>query len=112
VVADPVTHQACIICHVGRPLWQWPGSCRRPGPGSQLPWLRAAANRALEIRTAVQDYRCAQTVKLVATIKALQTRHARYVSKAIARKVARIIDVFAPALNEARRMHVTGQSCH
>jgi hypothetical protein len=71
-----------------------------------------AANRALEIRTAVQDYHCAQTVKLVTTIKALQTRHARYVSKAIARNVARIIDVFAQALKEARRLHVTGQSGH
>lgn len=71
-----------------------------------------AANRALEIRTAVQDYHCAQTVKLVTTIKALQTRHARYVSKAIARKVARIIHVFAHALKEARRLRVTGQSGH
>lgn len=71
-----------------------------------------AANRALEIRTAVQDYRCAQTVKLVTTIKALQTRHARYVSKAIARHVTRIIHVFAHALKEAKRLHVTGQSGH
>jgi hypothetical protein len=71
-----------------------------------------AANRALEIRTAVQDYRCAQAVKLVTTIKALQTRHARYVSKVIARKVARIIHVFAHALKEAKRLHVTGQSGH
>jgi hypothetical protein len=71
-----------------------------------------AANRALEIRTAVQDYRCAQAVKLVTTIEALQTRHARYVSKAIARKVARIIDVFAHALKEAQRLHVTGQPGH
>jgi hypothetical protein len=71
-----------------------------------------AANRALEIRTAVQDYRCAQAVKLVTTIKALQTRHARYVSKAIARNVTRIIHVFAHALKEAKRLHVTGQSGH
>ncbi len=48
-----------------------------------------AANRALEIRTAVQDYRCAHAVKLVTTIKALQTSHARHVSRAIARKVGR-----------------------
>jgi hypothetical protein len=71
-----------------------------------------AANRALEVRTAVQDYRCDHAVKLVSTIKALQTRHARYVSKAIAGKVARIIHVFAHALKEAQRLQVTGQSGH
>ena len=66
------------------------------------------ANRALEIRTAVQDYRCSRAVQLVTTIKALQARHARYVSNALARKVARIIHVFAHALNEARGLHVVG----
>ncbi len=67
-----------------------------------------AANRALEIRTAVQDYRCAQAVKLVTTIRASQTRHARYVNRVIARKVAGIIHVLAHALKEARKLHVVG----
>jgi hypothetical protein len=68
----------------------------------------APADRALEIRTAVQDYRCSQAVRLIHTIKALQAHYARYVSKALAAKVARITHVFAHALRVARRLHVTG----
>jgi hypothetical protein len=66
------------------------------------------AHRALEIRTAVQDYRCSQAVRLIATIRALQAHHARYVSKALAGKIARLTQVFAHALKEARRLHVPG----
>ena len=68
----------------------------------------APADHALEIRTAVQDYRCSQAVRLIPTIRALQASHARYVSKALAGKVARITQIFAHALKVARRLHVTG----
>jgi hypothetical protein len=67
----------------------------------------APADHALEIRTAVQDYRCSQAVRLIHTIRALQANHARYVSKALARNVARITQIFAHALKAARRLHVT-----
>jgi len=68
----------------------------------------APADHALEIRTAVQDYRCSQAVRLIHTIRALQASHARYVSKAVAGKIARLTQVFAHALKVARRLHVTG----
>jgi hypothetical protein len=68
----------------------------------------APADRALEIRTAVQDYECSQAVRLIATIRTLQANHARYVSKALARKVARLTRVFARELKVARRLHVVG----
>ncbi|HEX9515311.1 MAG TPA: hypothetical protein VF940_03950 [Streptosporangiaceae bacterium] len=68
----------------------------------------APADHALEIRTAVQDYRCSQTARLIPTIRALQASHARYVSKALARNVTRITQIFAHALTVARRLHVTG----
>jgi hypothetical protein len=68
----------------------------------------APADHALEIRTAVQDYRCSQAVRLIATIRALQASHARYVSKALAGKIARLTHVFAHALKVARRLHVAG----
>ena len=42
------------------------------------------ARHALEIRTAVQDYKCSQAVRLIPTIRTLQTKHARYVSNALA----------------------------
>ncbi len=68
----------------------------------------ALADHALEIRTAVQDYKCSQAVRLIATIRALQANHARYVSKALAGKVARLTRVFARELKVARRLHVAG----
>jgi hypothetical protein len=71
---------------------------RRPAP----------AYRALEVRTAVQDYECSLTVKLIPTIKALQVNHARYMSKGLAGNVARITQIFARALKAARALHVSG----
>jgi len=68
----------------------------------------APADHALEIRTAVQDYRCSQAARLIATIRALQANHARYVSKALAGKVARITRIFARELKVARRLQVAG----
>jgi hypothetical protein len=68
----------------------------------------APADHALEIRTAVQDYKCSQAVRLVTTIRALQASHARYVSKALAGKIARLTQVFARALKVATRLHVIG----
>jgi hypothetical protein len=56
----------------------------------------------------VQDYRCSQAARLIATIRALQANHARHFSKALARNVARIIHVFAHALKVARSLHVGG----
>lgn len=66
------------------------------------------ANRALEIRTAVQDYRCSQAVRLIHTIKALQVNHARNVSKAVAHDLTRITHIFAHVLTAARRLHIAG----
>jgi hypothetical protein len=84
-------------------------------PGPENLWNRLAtrigtapADHALEIRTAVQDYKCSLAVGLVTTIRALQVSHARYVSKALAGKVARLTQIFAHALKVARRLHVTG----
>jgi hypothetical protein len=68
----------------------------------------APAHRALEIGTAVQDYRCSQAVRLTPTVRALQASHARYVSKALAASVTRITHIFAHALKVARRLHAVG----
>jgi hypothetical protein len=68
----------------------------------------APADHALEIRTAVQDYKCSQSVRLIHTIRALQANHARYVSKALAGKIARLTQIFARELKVARRLHVAG----
>jgi hypothetical protein len=62
----------------------------------------------MSIRTAVQDYRCSQAVGLIHTIRTLQAHHARYVSKALAAKIARITEVFAHALKAAGRLHLVG----
>jgi len=64
------------------------------------------AHRALEIRTAVQDYKCSQAVRLIPTVKALQVNHARYVSKAVAHDITRITHIFAHALRTASRLHL------
>jgi hypothetical protein len=76
--------------------------------GTRIDHSPTPAHHALEIRTAVQDYRCSQAVKLIATIRALQAHHARYVSQALAGNVARVTQVFANALKVARALHVTG----
>jgi hypothetical protein len=78
------------------------------GLGTRIYRRPAPANHALEIRTAVQDYRCSQAVRLIPTIKALRARHARYVSKALAGNIARVTVIFAHALKAARALHVTG----
>ena len=64
------------------------------------------ALRRLEIRTAVADYRCAQSVRLLPRIMALQDHHARYYSKALAPHLARLVRVDARALRVARALHV------
>jgi hypothetical protein len=56
----------------------------------------------------VQDYRCSHAVRLVATIRALQARHARYVSKALAHKISRLTHILAHARRKARQLHVSG----
>ena len=65
------------------------------------------AHRALEIRTALQDYRCSQAVRLIPTIKALQVSHARYVSKAVAHDLTRITHILAHVLKAARSLHIS-----
>ncbi len=76
--------------------------------GTRIYGAPTPAHHALEIRTAVQDYRCSQAVKLTATIRRLQAHHARYVTKALAGNVSRITQVFAHAIKVARGLHVTG----
>lgn len=76
--------------------------------GTRIDRRPAPAYRALEIRTAVQDYKCSQAVRLIPTIRALQASHARYMSRALAGNVTRITEVFGRALKAARALHVTG----
>ncbi len=66
------------------------------------------ALRNLEIETSVADYRCAAAVRLVATIRALEESHARYMSEALAGELARITQILARALKVAKALHVTG----
>jgi hypothetical protein len=68
--------------------------------------LPRPALRALEIRTSVADYRCAQAVRLLPVVMALQAHHARYYSKALAPYVAKLVRVNARALRVARALHI------
>jgi hypothetical protein len=64
------------------------------------------ALRGLEIRTAVADYGCAQAVRLLPTVMALQAHHARFYSKALAPHLAQLVRVDARALRVARALHI------
>jgi hypothetical protein len=64
------------------------------------------ALRKLEIKVALADYRCAKTVALLPTVRALQTRHAKYFSKALAGSLARVTRIEARALKTAKGLHL------
>ncbi len=66
------------------------------------------ALRNLEIKTSVADYKCAAAVRLVATIRALEDSHARYMSKALAGDLARITQILARALKVAKALRGAG----
>ena len=61
--------------------------------------------RKLEIKVSLADYKCATTVKLLSTVHALQTRHAKYFSKSLAGSLAKLTHLEARALRIARTLH-------
>ena len=66
----------------------------------------APAMRNLEIRTSVADYRCAGSVALIPTVRALQAHHARYYSMALAGYLAKLTRIEARALKVAKALHL------
>jgi hypothetical protein len=64
------------------------------------------ALRHLEIRTSLADYRCAKKVALLPTVHALQTKHARHFSKALAGSLAKITRIDARAFKIAKTLHL------
>jgi hypothetical protein len=64
------------------------------------------AMRNLEIRTSVADYRCAGSVALIRTVRALQAHHARYYSMALAGYLAKLTRIEARALKAAKALHL------
>ncbi len=67
---------------------------------------RTPAMRNLEIRTSVADYRCAGSVALIPTVRALQAHHARYYSMALAGYLAKLTRIEARALKVAKALHL------
>ena len=64
------------------------------------------ALRNLEIKVSLADYKCAKTVALLVTVRALQARHARYFSKALSGSLTRLTRIDARALRIAQALHL------
>jgi hypothetical protein len=60
----------------------------------------------LEIKVALADYRCAGKVALLSTVHTLQTRHAKYFSKALAGSLAKITRIEARAIKITKGLHL------
>ena len=66
------------------------------------------ANRDLEIRVAVADYRCASAVNLVGTARLLENEHAQYMSRSLAQYLALITLVDINAEKVAKSFNLPG----
>jgi hypothetical protein len=73
---------------------------------SQVDKKYTPALRNLEIRVSLADYKCAKTVALLSTVRALQARHARYFRQALAGSLAKLTHIEARALRIAKTLHL------
>jgi hypothetical protein len=64
--------------------------------------------QALEIKTAVADYKCSAAVKLVPTVRALQEQYADQLSGPLLSDLISITQIVATALKNAKSLHLNG----
>jgi hypothetical protein len=65
-----------------------------------------AQRKKLEIKVSLADYRCAKEVALLPTVHALQIKHSRHFSKALAGSLAKITRIEARAFKTAKILHL------